>query len=92
MIVPGVWMKSCPDARRKKNCNRSNLMVVRIAIFFATPQMGDFSFKHYFVFQFSNFTHITAPNSTPLSCPSALRVKSASFSAAKPHHPALGAE
>ncbi|WP_319574826.1 hypothetical protein [uncultured Desulfobacter sp.] len=41
-----VWMKSCPDARRRKICNRSNLMVVRIANFSATPQVGDFSSKH----------------------------------------------
>ena len=39
-------MTSCPDARRKKICNRSNLMVVRVANFSATPQVGDLSFKH----------------------------------------------
>jgi hypothetical protein len=44
-----VWAKNYPDARRRNICNRSNLMVVRIANIPATPQMGDFSFKHYLV-------------------------------------------
>ncbi len=41
-----VWMNSFPDARRRKICNRSILEYVRIANFFATPQMGDCSSNH----------------------------------------------
>ncbi len=47
LMEPRVWTQSYPDARRRKICNRSNLMVVRIENFSATPQVGDFAFKHY---------------------------------------------
>jgi hypothetical protein len=39
---PYVWTKSCPDARRRKICHRSTLVVVRVATFFAMPQMAGF--------------------------------------------------
>jgi hypothetical protein len=47
MLRDRVWTKSCPDARRRRICNRSILKYVRIVNSSATRQMGDFSFKHY---------------------------------------------